>query len=141
MMPMLEIFTRGAKKGLNLTWELVIKIVLPVYIIVSLLTYTPVIPWLSASLSPFMSFLGLPGEAALPLVLGALVSFYAGLGAVVPLGLGPKELTIVAAMLLLAHDLPVEAAVSKKSGSRIVSLMLIRVLAACAFGISINYLF
>jgi hypothetical protein len=40
---MLEIFTRGAKKGLNLTWELVIKIVLPVYIIVSLLTYTPVI--------------------------------------------------------------------------------------------------
>ena len=87
---MLEIFTRGARKGLNLTWELVIKIVLPVYIIVSLLTYTPVIPWLSDSLSPFMSFLGLPGEAALPLVLGALVSFYAGLGAGTH-GLGPRS--------------------------------------------------
>lgn len=111
---MLEILTRGTKKGLNLTWELVIKIVLPVYILVSLLNYTPVISWLSDSLSPFMGWLGLPGEAALPLVLGALVSFYAGLGAVVPLGLGPRELTIVAAMLLLAHDLPVEAAVSKK---------------------------
>lgn len=137
---MLEILTRGTKKGLNLTWELVIKIVLPVYIIVSLLNYTPVIPWLSDSLSPFMSWLGLPGEAALPLVLGALVSFYAGVGAVVPLGLGPRELTIVAAMLLLAHDLPVEAAVSKKSGSKITSLIIIRIIAACAFGIGINLL-
>jgi hypothetical protein len=57
------------------------------------------------------------------------------------LGLGPKELTIVAAMLLLAHDLPIEAAVSKKSGSRIFSLILMRVLLACAFGIGINYIF
>ncbi len=137
---MFEIVSRGAKKGLSLTWELVIKIVLPVYIIVSLLNSTPVIPWLSGWLSPFMSFLGLPGEAALPLVLGAVVSFYAGLGAVVPLGLGPRELTIVAAMLLLAHDLPVEAAVSKKSGSSVFSLIIIRIAAACVFGIVINLL-
>lgn len=137
---MLEILMQGTKKGLNLTWELVIKIVLPVYIIVSLLNYTPVIAWLSDSLSPFMSFLGLPGEAALPLVLGALVSFYAGVGAVVPLGLDARELTIVAAMLLLAHDLPVEAAVSKKSGSSISSLIIIRVILALAFGIGLNFI-
>jgi len=135
-----EILVRGAKKGLNLTWELVIKIVLPVYIVVSLLNYTPVITWISETLSPLMSLLGLPGEAALPLVLAGLVNFYAGMGAVIPLGLGTKEITIAAAMMLLAHDLPVEAAVSKKSGSSVVSLVLIRVIMACAFAVGINIL-
>ena len=132
---MLNIYSRG-RKGLNLTGN-VYQNSIPVLHHCFFLIH-PVIPWLSDSLPPFMS--SGCGEAAYPWF-GSFVSFYAGLGAVVPLGLGPKELTIVAAMLLLAHDLPIEAAVSKKSGSRIFSLILMRVLLACAFGIGINYIF
>jgi spore maturation protein SpmB len=137
---MAEIFTRSIKKGFRVSWELVIKIVLPVYIIVSLLNYTPVIPWLSRAMAPVMGLLGLPGEAALPLVLGALVNYYAGLGALIPLGLSVKELTIAAAIILIAHDLPLEAAVSKKSGSKFISLILARIVLACFMGAGINFI-
>lgn len=137
---MAEIFTRSIKKGFRVSWELVIKIVLPVYIIVSLLNYTPVIPWLSRAMAPVMGLLGLPGEAALPLVLGALVNYYAGLGALIPLDLSVKELTIAAAIILIAHDLPLEAAVSKKSGSKFISLILARIVLACFMGAGINFI-
>jgi len=87
-----------------------------------------------------MHLIGLPGEAALPIVLGALVSFYAGVGAVVPLGFDAKEITIIAAIMLAAHDLPLESVISRKTGSKVGSLLFTRVLAALALALLLNYL-
>jgi spore maturation protein SpmB len=134
----MHILLRGIQRGLTVTWELGIKVVLPAYIIVSLLNYTPVIKWISNLLEPLMHIIGLPGEAALPLVLGALVSFYAGVGALVPLGFDTKELTIMAAFILCAHDLPLESLIGKKSGSRVSSLIMVRLLAAVGLAMFIN---
>lgn len=134
----MHILLRGIRRGLTITWELGIKVVLPAYILVSLLNYTPVIKWISHLLEPLMHIIGLPGEAALPLVLGALVSFYAGVGAVVPLGFDAKELTIMAAFILCAHDLPLESVISKKSGSQISSLIMVRLLAAVGMAMFVN---
>jgi Fe2+ transport system protein B len=135
----MHILRRGIRRGLDITWELGIKVVLPAYILVSLLNYTPVIGWISSLLEPLMHIIGLPGEAAVPLVLGALVSFYAGVGAVVPLGFDVKELTIIAAFMLCAHDLPLESVISKKSGSRVSSLIMVRLIAAVSLAMLINY--
>ncbi|MBO8158751.1 MAG: nucleoside recognition protein [Thermosyntropha sp.] len=104
----------------------------------SFLTYTPVINWLSKIMTPLMQLIGLPGEATVPIVLGALVSVYAGIAAVVPLGFDVKELTIIAAILLIAHDIPIEAAVSKKTGSTFISLIIIRIIVAFVVGAVIN---
>lgn len=134
----MQILSRGIRRGLTVTWELGIKVVLPAYIVVSLLNYTPVIKWLSHLLEPLMTLIGLPGEAALPLVLGAVVSFYAGVGALVPLGFDAKEMTIIAAFILCAHDLPLESVISKKSGSRVSSLIMVRLLAAVGLAMFIN---
>ncbi|MGS0763689.1 nucleoside recognition domain-containing protein [Syntrophomonas curvata] len=134
----MHILLRGIRRGLTITWELGVKVVLPAYILVSLLNYTPVIKWISNLLEPLMHIIGLPGEAALPLVLGALVSFYAGVGALVPLGFDAKELTIIAAFILCAHDLPLESVISKKSGSRVSSLIMVRLLAAAGLAMFIN---
>lgn len=98
------------------------------------------IKWISDLLAPLMHLIGLPGEAALPLVLGALVSFYAGVGAVVPLGFDAKELTIIAAFMLAVHDIPLESAISRKAGSHVSSLIIVRVLAALALALIINHL-
>lgn len=87
-----------------------------------------------------MKLVGLPGEAALPVVLASLVNVYAGIGAILPLGLDQKELTIVGAMVLMAHELPIETAVSKKTGSRVSSLVFIRIILAFVFAAIINFI-
>ena len=58
-----------------------------------------------------MQLVGLPGEAALPLVLGYFLNIYAAIGAMLPLRMSIK-ITIMSVMLLLAHNLPMEAAVA-----------------------------
>ena len=102
---------RGFKNGLNITWELG-KVIIPVYIIVTILKYTPILNWIADFMKPVMFILGLPGEASLPLVLGMFLNIYAAIGAILPLDMNTKEITIVAAILLLAHSLPLEATVS-----------------------------
>jgi len=132
------VLIKGCQKGMQITWELGVKVVLPIYIIVTLLNYTPIISLLSGYLTPLMQLVGLPGEAALPVALAALVNVYAGIGAMLPLGLDSRELTIVGAMVLMAHELPVEAAVSKKTGSNVISLVCIRLLLAIILAVIIN---
>lgn len=132
-------FIRGLQKGLSVTWDLS-KVVIPIYFAVTFLKYTPVLPWISEHMAPFMHVVGLPGEAALPLVLGAFLNIYAAIGAMLPLGLSVKQITVMSAMLLLAHSLPVETAVNKKTGVRVSGLVLIRLGMAFLFGIFFNWI-
>ncbi|MDD4550076.1 MAG: nucleoside recognition domain-containing protein [Syntrophomonadaceae bacterium] len=127
-------FKRGISNGLNITWELA-KVVVPVYFAVTFLKYSPVLPWLSSLMSPMMQIVGLPGEASMPLILGYFINIYAAIGAILPLGLDSKEITIISAMLLMAHSLPIETAVSKKTGIRVVSIVIIRVVLSLLVGI------
>ncbi len=130
---------RGFKNGLNITWELG-KVIIPVYIIVTILKYTPILNWIADFMKPVMFILGLPGEASLPLVLGMFLNIYAAIGAILPLDMNTKEITIVAAILLLAHSLPLEATVSKKSGAKVTSLVLARLILAFGVGIFFNFI-
>ncbi|MDD2587093.1 MAG: nucleoside recognition domain-containing protein [Syntrophomonadaceae bacterium] len=127
-------FKRGISNGLNITWELA-KVVVPVYFAVTFLKYSPVLPWLSSLMSPMMQIVGLPGEASMPLILGYFINIYAAIGAILPLGLDSKEITIISAMLLMAHSLPIETAVSKKTGIRVVSIVIIRLVLSLLVGI------
>lgn len=56
----------GFMSGLRTTWSLGI-IVFPVTVVVSVLRYTPLYDLALSGLVPIMGFLGLPGEAAVPL--------------------------------------------------------------------------
>lgn len=129
--------TRGLKKGLSITWELS-KVIVPVYFIITIFKYTPVMEWIARIMEPVMHMVGLPGEASLPLVLGMFLNIYAAIGAILPLGMNTKEITIIAAMLLMAHSLPMEAAISKKSGAKVASLVLVRIIMAFVIGAGFN---
>ncbi|NLB53204.1 MAG: nucleoside recognition protein [Syntrophomonadaceae bacterium] len=131
-------FTRGLRNGLRITWELGVVIV-PVYIAVTILKYTPALNWIAELMKPVMHIVGLPGEASLPLVLGAFLNIYAAIGAVLPLAMNTKEITIIAAMLLLAHSLPLEGIVSKKSGAKVSTLIITRLISAFGAGLLFNY--
>ncbi|WP_027364599.1 nucleoside recognition domain-containing protein [Desulfotruncus alcoholivorax] len=130
---------RGLHRGFSTTWTLA-KVVVPVYLVVTVLKYTPVLDWLAALFAPVMHLFGLPGEASLVLVLGKLINLYAAIGAISSLGLSHREITIIAAMLLLSHSLPIESAVSGRTGVNSVLITVFRIAMAVLSGILLNLL-
>ncbi|GAA0472472.1 nucleoside recognition domain-containing protein [Alkalibacillus silvisoli] len=134
---MASILKNGLLSGLSVTWALS-KIIFPITVIVMMLRYTPVFPMLIGWLEPVMGFLGLPGEAAVPLVLGNLLNLYAGIGAIVSFEFTVKEVFILAIMLSFSHNLIIESAVAAKVGVNFWIIMAVRVFLAIFAAVVIN---
>ncbi len=117
---------RGILVGLKTTWMLG-KIIFPITLIVTILGYTPVLGWIAGALAPLMNWIGLPGEAAIPLVIGNVSNLYAAIGAILTLDLTVKEVFILAVMLSFSHNLFVESAVAVKVGISMTVVMAVRV--------------
>ncbi|MFC0525483.1 nucleoside recognition domain-containing protein [Pontibacillus salicampi] len=109
------VVSRGLQQGLNLTWTLG-KVIFPVTFIVTILRATPVLQWIMEWISPFMRWIGLSGEAAIPLVLGNFLNLYAGIAAIVSFDFTVKEVFILAVMLSFSHNLLIESTVASKVG-------------------------
>jgi len=127
----------GLKNGLNTTL-LLAKIIVPVYIFITILEKTGILQILSNFLAPVMSIFGLPGEASLVLVFGNMVNIFAAIGALVNLSLTGKEITIIAVMLSFSHSLFTETAVAKKTGVSVSVVLLVRFSLAIISGIILN---
>ncbi|WP_067727117.1 nucleoside recognition domain-containing protein [Oceanobacillus damuensis] len=112
---MSEILNRGLQQGLKTTWTLG-KVIFPITLIVTILQFTPLLPWVIDLLAPIMGLIGLPGEAAVPLVLGNTLNLYAGIAAIISFEFTVKEVFILAIMLSFSHNLFVESAVATKVG-------------------------
>lgn len=134
---MLNSVKQGIMNGLHTTWTLG-KVIFPVTLIVSLLQYTPVLPWLFDKLAPFMSVFGLSGEAAIPLVLGNLLNLYAAIGGILTLELTVKEVFIIAVMLSFSHNLLIETSVALKSGVKLWVVLSVRIGLALVAAFIIN---
>ncbi len=127
----------GFKKGVFTLWKLS-KIVVPVYFFVTFLSYTPLLNSISNFFEPAMKILGLPGEAAVPLVLGNFINLYAGIGAMASLSLSAKQATILAIMLSFSHSLLLESVVVKKTGVSLALIVITRMTLAVLSGIIFN---
>ncbi|MFD1038849.1 nucleoside recognition domain-containing protein [Virgibacillus byunsanensis] len=128
---------RGLQQGLRLIWTLG-KVIFPITLIVTILNYTPVLPWVIKQLSPLMNILGLSGEAAVPLVIGNALNLYAGIAAIISFDFTVKEVFILAIMLSFSHNLFVESAVASKVGVSWWLISGIRIVIALVAGILIN---
>ena len=128
---------KGLVVGLKTTWILG-KIIFPITLIVTLLQYTPVLPWIVDLIEPFMGVLGLSGDAAIPLVLGNFLNLYAAIGAILTMELTVKEVFILAIMTSFAHNLIIESTVAAKVGVKLWVVVSVRVVLAIASGIFIN---
>jgi hypothetical protein len=127
------LFRDGLTDALKTSWVL-IRVILPTYIAVDLLKSTPLIPAIGRAFGPMMHPLGLPGEAAMALVLGLLVNLYAAIGVLAPLGLTPGQVTVCALILGLAHSLILESAVLRTLGTRYLILTFYRLAIALLAG-------
>ncbi len=83
----------------------------PVYTGITILRYTPALRAFADFTAPLMRHFGLPGEAALALILGNVINLYAGIGAITALHLPGAQLTVLSVMLLLSHSQILETAI------------------------------
>lgn len=133
----IHLFGSGIKKAFQADL-LLMKIILPVTLIVVALDkfalLVPVARWFAPALHPF----GLPGEAALALILGFCLNIYAAIGAITALNLTGREITILAVMILTSHSLFMEGPVLKATGLSPVLSTTVRIITALLFGLLVN---
>jgi hypothetical protein len=128
---------RGFFVGVKTTYTLG-KIIFPVTVIVALLQYTPILPWVMKLIEPLMGLFGLSGDAAIPLVLGTFLNLYGAIGAILTLDLTVKEVFILAVMLSFSHNLLIESGVAIKVGVKLWVVLLVRLGLAFLSAIIIN---
>lgn len=128
---------KGVFSGFHTTW-LLGKIIFPVTFIVTVLGFTPVLQKIVDFIAPIMRLFGLPGEAAVPLVLGNFLNLYAGIGGILSLELTVKEVFIIAVMLSFSHNLLIESGVAIKVGVKLWVVLVVRIGLAMISAIIIN---
>jgi len=129
----------GARHGVRAFLKLML-IVAPVYTLVTVLKYTPVIRVFAELMAPLMKHFGLPGEAALALIIGNVVNLYAGLGAVTALKITTTQLTVLSLMLLLSHSQILETAVFFQIRAKWWLLWAIRLVVSLLTGVGLSRL-
>src|SRR5450830_669527 len=129
----------GVKAGLQTFWELA-RVMIPAYGVTLVLERLGVIQWLAHLARPLMSLLGLPGDAAVPLVVGYVLNIYAAVGSMQALHLSAREITVLAIAILIGHNLLVEGAVLHKAGMNGFAFGALRVMAGLAAAAVANLL-
>jgi len=121
----------GVRSGLRTFWELA-RVMVPAYGATLLLDHLGVIELLARAARPLMTLLGLPGDAAVPLVVGYVLNIYAAVGSMQALDLSAGQITILAIAILVGHNLLVEGAVLHKAGMNGIAFGALRVVAGLA---------
>jgi len=124
------------KAGKTIRWLL--KIILPVSLIVSFLQYWGIIAQIATLLSPAFSIIGLPGESAVVFISSIFLPLYGPIAIISTLSLQIREITILAIMCLISHNLIVETAIQKKTGSSAISIFLVRIITSFAAAYILN---
>ncbi len=125
------------RRSVRISLELY-KIMVPIVLVVKLLQELGVVSWLAMPLQPVMQLVGLPGEMGLVWATALLNSIYASMIVFVSLAgqqaLSVAQVTVLCTMILLAHSLPVELQIVRKSGPRMGFQALLRVGGALVLG-------
>jgi len=130
---------QGLTKGARTTLWL-LKFIIPISLGMMFLQQLGVLAFISRKIGPAFHLVGLSGEAALPFLAGALLNVYSGLAAVAQLDFTGRELTILCMMILISHNLPIEATVQHKSGSSGWRLVLLRLAMSAAGALVLHLL-
>jgi hypothetical protein len=129
----------GVVAGLQAFWDLT-KVMIPAYGVTLALDQLGVIGRLAHAARPLMEALGLPGDAAVPLVVGYVLNIYAAVGSMQALDLTARQVTILAIAILIGHNLVVEGAVLHKAGTSGFAFGALRVVAGLAAAVAANQL-
>jgi len=122
---------RGLRSGLATFWSLA-KAMIPAYALALVLEKVGAVSAIAHVAQPVMSLVGLPGSAAVPLVLGWVVNVYAAVGAMSALHLDARQITVLCLAVLIGHNLLVEGAVLRRAGMSALGFGVLRALSGLA---------
>jgi hypothetical protein len=130
---MKELFSNALRTSYTL-----FKIILPVSIITRLMREWGLIDYIGIFLAPLMKLVGLPGEMSLVWAASMFTNLYGGMIVFASLAPGLEltvaQVSVLGAMILVAHSLPVELIIAQKAGARLPVTLTIRVLGALMLG-------
>lgn len=130
---------QGIKKGLWVLWDLA-KVLIPAAVVVALLDYSGWLEIIASLFAPVMGWFGLPGEGALVLVTGNLLTTYPALALILTLDLTVKQITILSAMLMVCHSAIQETALVAKAGANWLWVLGTRLASMVIAGLVLNWL-
>ena len=116
----------------------IIRIIIPVSFVVTLLDFYGVIEWISTYTAPLFQLIGLQGNAAIVYFSSLFLPLYAPIAIIATLPLTLREITILALMCLITHNLPIECAVQRRSGTPFWQTLVIRLTFSILGGILLN---
>lgn len=119
---------RGGRNAVKVILNLT-KYIIPAILVLKLLEHSGWLNKIAEFFSPFMAFMGLPGEGALVIMMGQ-VSVYSSIAAMVTLGLTTKQITIMSTFVAICHTLALETVVIDKSGGNGLLIAGLRTIAA-----------
>ncbi len=122
-------FISGTKKGWgSFLW--ICKVIIPVSFLVMLLQWSGWLYHAEVVLKPLMGWLGLPSEAALPIISGMTINVYAAIATMTVLPFSIGQMTLIAVFVLIAHNLIMEGIIQHRSGINAARVTLVRLAAA-----------
>ncbi len=95
---------------------LILKFIIPLYILADILLYFDLLQSVSFLFTPITGLIDLPAEAAIALASGILINIYAAIAFAAPLELSPYQWTILGVFLGVCHALVVESAIMTRLG-------------------------
>ena len=128
-----DLIKKGFISGIHRGWHgfvWMLKILIPISLLTAFLEWSGVIHWINFLIEPVMSWLRLPGIAALPLLIGAISGIYGGIASLSVLPFTRDQMTLIAIFMLIAHNLIQEGVIQGKSGLHPLKATLFRLGAA-----------
>lgn len=118
------------------------KVMIPIVVAVKILQELDLIQYVAMPLGPIMGLVGLPAEMGLVWAGAILNNIYTGLIIFISIAgdltLTQEQATVLGVLMLVAHALPLESAVSKKAGARFFFQAIIRMAGALALALLLH---
>ena len=125
---------RGLRRGMRTSWIL-FRVMIPTFIAVDLLARLGVIEVIGRFCAPVMGLFRLPGESAIPVLLGLFINVVAATAALGALGLSSGQILTLGLMIGIGHSIVVETAVTKAAGARAGRLLLYGIILSIVVGL------
>ena len=133
----------STKQSLGKSFKLsvwLLKIIVPVSLAVSLLQHFGIISMVAPLAAPLFSLIGLPGEAAILFISSIFLPLYAPIAILATLNLSMRSISILALMCLITHNMIVETAIQKRTGSSAIKMFIIRLTSSFVAAFALHHL-
>jgi spore maturation protein SpmB len=118
---------------------------IPIILGVKLFKELGMIAYIAMPLSPVMALMGLPGEMGLVWATAMINNIYGGMIVFVSLSahasLTTAQVTVLGTMILIAHSLPIEIEIARKSGTRFLFQCIMRIGSAMLVGVLLHHIY